>query len=53
MKNSVCIGIHAVFAEGAYKELIDSGLDVVTCNTIVHESNIIDISEMIIKELSK
>jgi ribose-phosphate pyrophosphokinase len=41
----VCIGVHAVFAPGAYEELRAAGAAaVVTCSTIPHESNGIDLS---------
>lgn len=41
----VCIGVHAVFAPGAYDELRTAGAaSVVTCNTIPHASNDIDLS---------
>lgn len=52
MKAAVCIGVHAVFAGNAYEDLIRSGVSkVVTCNTILHESNAIDIGELIIPHL--
>lgn len=52
MKAPICIGVHAVFANDAYNDLIKSRImEVITCNTIPHESNKIDISEMIINEL--
>lgn len=48
MKSPVCIGIHAVFAENAYQELISAGAeDIVTCNTIPHSSNRIDVSRLL------
>jgi len=48
MKLVVCIGIHAVFAGNAYQELLDSGVDkIITCNTIDHPSNAIDLSNII------
>lgn len=48
MKPPVCIGVHAVFANEAYSELIKSGVkEVITCNTIPHDSNKIDVAEMI------
>ena len=54
MKSPICIGVHAVFANDAYNDLIKSGtLDVISCNTIPHESNKIDVSEMIITELNR
>jgi ribose-phosphate pyrophosphokinase len=41
----VCIGVHVVFAPGAYDELRAAGAAaVVTCNTIPHPSNEIDLS---------
>ena len=40
-----CVGVHAVFAPGAYDELRTAGAArVVTCNTIPHVSNEIDLS---------
>jgi ribose-phosphate pyrophosphokinase len=44
----VCIGIHGVFVEGAYDELLASGAArVVTCNTIPHPSNAIDLGDLL------
>lgn len=40
----VCVGIHAVFARGAEEALRRAGVArVVTCNTIVHPTNAIDV----------
>jgi ribose-phosphate pyrophosphokinase len=48
----VCLGIHAVFAKNAYQELIKSGCDrIITCNTIDHTTNTIDLSTLIINAL--
>lgn len=48
MKPPICIGVHAVFARNAYQEIIKSGAkEVITCNTISHESNKIDISDLL------
>lgn len=45
LRPPVCIGVHAVFADKAYEELRSSGAArVVTCNTIPHPSNAIDLS---------
>lgn len=49
MKPAICIGVHAVFADGAYEELCQSGVKVVTTNTIEHLSNQIDVSDFIVK----
>lgn len=47
-KDPVCIGVHAVFAGNSYEDLKRSGVSrIVTCNTIAHESNEIDISKLI------
>jgi ribose-phosphate pyrophosphokinase len=44
----VCIGIHAVFAKGAYNALKARGVkEIITCNTIPHESNGIDIAALL------
>jgi ribose-phosphate pyrophosphokinase len=52
MNKTVCVGIHAVFAGDGYDALKNSGVaDIVTCNTIPHITNRIDISEIIVNEL--
>jgi ribose-phosphate pyrophosphokinase len=44
-KPPVCVGVHAIFAEDAYADLRAAGArEIVTCNTVPHESNAIDIS---------
>jgi ribose-phosphate pyrophosphokinase len=49
MKRAVCIGVHAVFANLAYDNLIKAGAkEVISCNTIFHSTNKIDVSEIII-----
>ena len=54
MKPPVCIGIHAVFATGAYDNLIRAGAEkIVTCNTIIHPSNAININELLAQEIGK
>ena len=41
----VCIGVHAVFSGSAHADLLAAGAErVITCNTIAHESNAIDVS---------
>lgn len=52
MKRPVCIGVHAVFSGNAYQDLLASGVEkIVSCNTIQHVSNGIDISDEIIHVL--
>lgn len=42
----VCVGVHGVFVDGAYEELLRSGAQrIVTCDTILHESNAIEITD--------
>lgn len=48
MKAPVCVGVHAVFAENAYQNMQNAGTaKIVTCNTIPHPSNQIDISDLL------
>jgi ribose-phosphate pyrophosphokinase len=50
MKAPVCIGVHGVFAGDAYQDLKNCGIaKVVTCNSIPHFTNEIDITKLIIK----
>mgnify|MGYP006382018117 CR=1 FL=1 len=45
MNPTICIGIHAIFANNSYSELLAAGAaKVVTCNSIVHSSNSIDLT---------
>jgi ribose-phosphate pyrophosphokinase len=53
MKSPVCVGIHAVFSGNAYQSLLDAGAGkIVTCNTIPHPSNAIDLSDVMAKEVT-
>jgi ribose-phosphate pyrophosphokinase len=48
MRAPVCIAVHAVFAGTAYEDLLAAGAArVVTCNTIEHASNAIDVSPLL------
>lgn len=50
----VCIGIHAVFADNAYADLLEAGVEkIVTCNTISHESNDIDVLGLVADFIKK
>jgi ribose-phosphate pyrophosphokinase len=47
-----CVGVHAVFADGAYASLKSAGAArVVTTNTIAHPSNCIDITPAVARTL--
>lgn len=42
----VCVGIHGVFADGAHADLLAAGAArIVTCNTIAHASNAIEVDD--------
>ena len=54
MKPAICIGIHAVFSGNAYQDLWDAYVEnIITCNTIPHQSNGIDLSDIIAKEVTE
>lgn len=54
MQSPICIGVHAVFSDNAYDKIISSGAkSVVTCNTIEHMSNSIDVAPLIADYLKK
>lgn len=52
LKPVTCIGVHGLFAGNAYNELLQAGVGkIITCNTIPHHTNKIDMSELIINSL--
>lgn len=52
MAPPVCIGAHAVFAGDAYEALLAAGVSrIVTCNTIPHASNAIDVVDALAERL--
>ncbi len=52
LKNPICIGVHPAFCDGAYRELQKSGVSkIVTCNTIPHLSNGIDLSPLLARHV--
>jgi ribose-phosphate pyrophosphokinase len=54
MKKPVCVGIHAVFAEGAKQNLLDAGAaQIVSSNTIPHSTNAIDLCPLMIDLLQR
>jgi ribose-phosphate pyrophosphokinase len=53
-KRPVCLAVHAIFADSAYQRLKHAGAGpVVTCNTIVHPSNGIDVSAMLCQTVQR
>lgn len=54
MKDPVCIGVHAVFSGDAYEALKASGASkIISCNTIIHPTNEIDLSDVIVKAINE
>lgn len=52
LQSPICIGIHAVFAGNAYEDLKASGVkNIITCNTIEHETNTINIADLCKKHI--
>ena len=47
----VCVAVHGLFAADAYEMLIKAGARVVTCNTVRHPSNAIDVHGALAKAL--
>jgi ribose-phosphate pyrophosphokinase len=47
-RDSICMAVHGIFAEGAYEKLHRAGANrIVTANTIAHASNVIDVSQIV------
>ena len=45
----LCVAIHPIFANNSYEKLLDAGVkDIVTCNSIPHPSNKIDLTDLIV-----
>lgn len=50
----ICIAVHALFAADAYRLLRDSGVArIVSCNTVAHPTNEIDLSKLMLNALSE
>ena len=46
-KAPVCIGVHGIFAGNAFDELSKTGARIITCNTIPHQTNCIEVNKII------
>lgn len=52
-KTPVCISVHALFDDETYQKLLKAGAkQIVSCNTIPHKTNQIDITNLIIEEIN-
>lgn len=53
-KHPICIGVHALFDDETYNKLLAAGAQkVITCNTIPHPSNKIDITDIVVEEVNR
>ena len=50
-RDCVCAAVHAVFAPGAYEDILRTGARIVTTNTVAHSSNAIDVTHEIALEV--
>ncbi len=52
IKSMACAAVHGVFADNSDKQLLDAGLkQLVTCNTIKHSSNAVDVSPLLVEPI--
>ncbi len=52
MKPPICIAVHAIFTGNAYKNLQATGVEkIITCNTVQHESNGVDVTDILIQKI--
>jgi len=50
----VCVGVHAIFAGAAYDDLVRAGaVRIVTCNSVPHPTNAIDIHPAIAQQIGE
>jgi ribose-phosphate pyrophosphokinase len=49
----LCFGVHGIFAEGADMQLMENSARLVTCNTIFHPSNAINIGDLLATSIDK
>ncbi|MGE0333835.1 MAG: ribose-phosphate pyrophosphokinase [Gammaproteobacteria bacterium] len=54
MRPPVCIAVHGLFAGDAYEELLQAGASrIVTSNTVTHETNAIDVTDLLADAVRK
>lgn len=47
LRAATCLAVHGIFADDAYPALLEAGATVVTCNTVLHISNQIDVTNLV------
>lgn len=54
MRRPVCVAVHGIFAGDAYRELSEAGASrIVTANTVPHETNAIDVTDLLADAVRK
>jgi ribose-phosphate pyrophosphokinase len=54
MRPPCCVAVHGIFAGSAYKDLRAAGAaKIATCNTVLHETNAIDVTELLAEGVRK
>jgi ribose-phosphate pyrophosphokinase len=43
----VCAAVHGIFAQGAYERLAPECATIATCNTVIHPTNAIDVTDLL------
>lgn len=51
-QSPVAIGVHGLFADGAYEEMLSEGFaEIYTCNSVKHETNRIELADLVANAL--
>lgn len=54
LQRPICVGVHAIFASSAHDDLSRAGaVRIVTCNTVPHPTNAIDVHSAIVRALAE
>ena len=52
LQSPICVVIHPIFADDSYRKLQQRGVTkIVSCNSIPHPSNAIDLAPLIVREV--
>ena len=52
IESILCLAVHAIFANQSYEKILETGVrDIITCNTITHPSNKIDLGDLLVDAL--
>lgn len=51
ISHPMCIAIHPLFSADSYEKLLNTGIQIITCNSISHPSNQIDLTPLLVPAL--